>query len=170
MKTISTLLLATVLSATCTAQSASETFKKNSATVMEYVNAYLAESVDYDKIFAEDCVFAGTAFGARDSNSVADKMKRDKEIWAKYDIKLLPEELNMLPGVNAETKKMDGSVRYYAAWEVTKPGMDGAESKSGVIRTYTSYDFNKEGKVIYMQSYGDYGGLMHHLDGHDDEE
>lgn len=167
MKTTITILFLTVLLVPCQAQPAvdagSEAFAKNSATVMKYVQAFQAESMDYDAFFAENAIIRGTSFGQADSNSVADKMNRDKEMWAKYDFKLVNKELNLLPGVNAETKKMDGSVRYYALWEVTRTATDAAPAKSGIIKGYTSYDFNKEGKIMYMQFYGDAGGLMKHL-------
>ena len=67
------------------------------------------------------------------------------------------------PGVNPETKQMDGSVRYYADWEVTKPATDSTAAKSGILKMYESFDFDAEGKIIYQQGYGDFTGLMTYL-------
>ena len=71
----------------------------------------------------------------------------------------------LLPGVNADTKEVDGSVRHYSEWEVTLPATDSTEAKSGTIKLYESFDFNEEGKIIYQQVYGDFTGLFMHLMG-----
>lgn len=151
--------------------SAQEAFARNSATVMSYLEAFQNENVDYS-IFADDFIQAGTAFGAPDSNSVEDMKESQAKNFARFDITLESDPLNLLPGVNAETKEMDGSVRYYAQWKVTKSATDSTEAKSGIIKSYTSFDFNEEGKIAYSQFYGDVGGLMKHLYSEDngDEE
>jgi len=75
-----------------------------------------------------------------------------------------------LPGVDPETKKMDGSVRYYLDWEVTLSATDSTEARSGIIHFYESFDFNEDGKIVNQVGYGDFGGLMEHLHGDDDKD
>ena len=87
----------------------------------------------------------------------------DKQMWATFDFKLLTSPPVLLPGVNAQTKLADGSVRHYCSWEVTLPATDSTAAKSGVIKLYESYDFDAEGKIRYQQVYGDFGGLMNYL-------
>ncbi|MBG7631351.1 MAG: hypothetical protein IZT56_13100, partial [Bacteroidetes bacterium] len=69
----------------------------------------------------------------------------------------------LLPGVDADTKLADGSVRYYSNWEITKTATDSTEAKSGILKMYESFDFDKDGKIIYQQTFGDFTGLMMHL-------
>ena len=61
-------------------------------------------------------------------------MKNDKELWENYDFKLLTDPINLLPGVNADTRLPDGSVRHYSDWQVTLSATDSTEAKSGVIK------------------------------------
>ena len=100
-----------------------------------------------------------TQFGAEsDSLSLSDVIEEDKKSWANADFKIVS-KINLLPGVSADTKLADGSVRYYGSWEITLPATDSTAAKSGVIRLYESFDFNEEGKIVYQQYYGDFGGL-----------
>ncbi|MGB0194878.1 MAG: hypothetical protein ACPF8Z_06715, partial [Schleiferiaceae bacterium] len=75
--------------------------------------------------------------------------------WAKYDAELLT-ELRLLPGVNPQTNEVDGSVRYYGQWKVTKSATDSTEATSVVIPLYSSFDFDADGKLLYQQNYGDF--------------
>jgi hypothetical protein len=81
-----------------------------------------------------------------------------------------PENLVLLPGVNVETKKMDGSVRYYGDWTVTLPATDSTEEVSGIIRVYQSFDFNEDGKFALVQGYGDWGGMNNYFSGSGDDD
>ena len=76
-----------------------------------------------------------------------------------FDFKMLSEP-EMLPGVSDETKKMDGSVRQYSEWEVTRSATDSTEAKSAKIRLYHSFNFNEEGKINYQMGYGDFSVMM----------
>lgn len=149
--------------------SADEAFEKNSQTVLANLEAWQAESMDYSQ-YAADFVMRGTAYGDNDSISLDDMMKFDKEMFATYDFKIAQDSISLLPGVNAQTKKADGSVRHYTDWEVTLPATDSTEAKSGVIKLYESFDFNEEGKITYQQVYGDFSGLMMHLHGEGDDD
>ena len=148
--------------------SASETFEKKSKTVLANLEGWQNENIDYSQ-YAEDFVMFDTGFGAKDSLSLSDMMEADKGDWAAFDFKMLNEPA-LLPGVNADTKMADGSVRHYSNWEVTLPATDSTEAKSGVINLYESFDFNEEGKIIFQQVYGDFTGLMMHLYSNDKME
>lgn len=91
--------------------SAKEKFEKNSQTVLANLKGFQDENVDYSQ-YADDFVMLGTAFGGRDSLSLDDIKKNDKEMWEHYDFKLLDDPVVLLPGVDPETKEPDGSVRY----------------------------------------------------------
>ncbi len=65
---------------------------------------------------------------------------------------------NYLPGVSAETKLADGSVRSYGKWT----GIHSATGKSWEITSYHTWDF-KDGKIIAGGDYFDAGGLTNFL-------
>jgi len=149
--------------------SAKEKFEKNAQTVMANIKGFENENVDYSA-YADNFVMAGTGFGSKDSLSLDEVMKSDKELWEHYDFKMLTDPLVLLPGVNPDTKEPDGSVRYYGDWQITIPATDSTEARSGVIKYYESFDFDDDGKIIYQQGYGDYGGLFGYLHGGDDDD
>ena len=65
------------------------------------------------------------------------------------------ENANFLPGIDSTTHEPDGSVRYYGVWT--------GVHKSGVktsLKFYGTYDFNKDGKIVFGDEYFDLGGLM----------
>ena len=148
--------------------SAKEKFEKNSQTVIAALKGFQDENLDYS-MYADNAVFNDTGFGG-DSLSLDDVKKQDKAMWERYDFKLLTDPLVLLPGVNPDTKEADGSVRYYGEWQVTVPATDSTEAKSGVIKYYSSFDFDDDGKIIYEQGYGDYGGLFGYLHGMGDDD
>jgi len=152
--------------------SAKEKFEKNSQTVMANLRGFESENVDYSQ-YADNFFMAGTAFGSKDSLSLDEVKKSDKEMWEHYDFKLLDDPIVLLPGVNPETKEPDGSVRYYADWQVTLPATDSTEARSGVIHFYEYFNFDENGKIVHQGGYGDFGGLfgyLHDDDDHDDGE
>ena len=83
--------------------------------------------------------------------NVADRKVAHQEMWQKYDFSM-SQPLNQLPGVNPETKKMDGSVRMYFDITITLT----ENGKSITIPMYNSFDFDDEGKIIFLQYYGDF--------------
>lgn len=150
--------------------SANEAFEKNSKTVLTLLEGFQKESIDYAAFYSDSLVVQTTGYGdTRDALNLEQVKEGNKEMWAKYDFKLLTDPVVLLPGVNADTKMSDGSVRYYGAWEVTVPATDSTEAKSGVIRLYASYDFDADSKINNQQSYGDFTGLMNHLNSKDKE-
>lgn len=139
-------------------------FVKNSQTVLENLRGWQAESLDYS-MYADDFIMLDTGFNAeQDSISKSEMMEGDLRMWATFDFKMLNEPA-LLPGVNSDTKEMDGSVRHYSLWEVTRTATDSTEAKSGQIKLYESFDFNADGKIIYQQVYGDFTGLVNYLMG-----
>ena len=128
----------------------SKIFEKNCETVIAYEEAFCQENIDYEKFYSENAVIKGTILGDKDSMYVADRKVAHQALWQKYDFSMSP--LDPLPGVNLETKKMDGSVRMYfdITITLTKTG------KSVTIPMYNSFDFDDEGKILYLQYYGDF--------------
>ena len=143
--------------------SAQEAFEKNSKTVLANLEGWQNENLDYS-VYSKDFAMLETGFGApKDSLTLDEMMANDKQMWATFDFKLLTSPPVLLPGVNADTKLPDGSVRHYSSWEVTVPATDSTAAKTGVIKLYESFDFDAEGKIRYQQVYGDFGGLMNYL-------
>ena len=138
--------------------SAQETFEKNSATVLEYLQAWEKESLDFDKYFAENAWVRPTSVGSVDSMSRAEMIANDKQNWESLDF-AIPSDIVFLPGVNTNTKQMDGSVRYYGVWTMTVPATDSTKAVSVEIDMYESYDFDENGKIVLLQSYADWGGM-----------
>lgn len=142
--------------------SATEAFNRNAETVKKEVQNWQNETPDYS-IYADDIYFYATDFNAEvDSTSLADQMESDKKTLAFLDFEFLG-ELVLLPGVNADTKEVDGSVRFYGQWKVTKSATDSTKERSGILDSYASYDFNDDGKVTNQIMYADFSGLMRYL-------
>lgn len=146
-----------------------EAFERNSEVVKQDIENWINETPDYSN-YAEDMYFYPTNFSLEpDSVSLTESMENDKAALAAYDF-AIADELVLLPGVNAETKQMDGSVRFYAIWELTKTATDSTEAKSAKIAVYHSYDFNAEGKITNQVTYGDFTGILRYLNGADDKD
>ena len=147
--------------------SAQEAFEKNSQTVLANLEGWQNENIDYS-MYSKDFIMLETGVGAeKDSLTLDEVIANDKRMWEYYDFKLLTSPPVLLPGVNPDTKKPDGSVRHYSTWEITLPATDSTEAKSGQLKLYESFDFDADGKILYQQVYGDFGGLMmklHHVD------
>ena len=128
----------------------SKIFEENSNTVIAYEEAFCKENIDYEKFYSEKAVIKGTILGDKDSLFVADRKVAHQELWQKYDFSMSP--LDPLPGVNLETKKMDGSVRMYFDITITLS----ENGNSVTIPMYNSFDFDDEGKILFLQYYGDF--------------
>ena len=87
----------------------------------------------------------------------------DNQMFKIYDFKIVNGPVNLLPGVNLETKEVDGSVRYYMEWAITRTATDSTEAKTANLRMYSAYVFNTDGKITLSLTYGDFGGLMGYL-------
>ena len=144
----------------------SEIFETNSTTVAAYLKDWQNENVDYEKYFASDFESWPTAYGDTDTTNLEQNIEWDQYNWERYDFEIA-DELNLLPGVNVDTKQMDGSVRYYANWKITKSATDSTEERSAYIKMYQAYVFNEEGKISMNLTYGDFSGMMQDLNGSD---
>jgi hypothetical protein len=170
MKNTSILLAMAVVLFACQPQEKAEdpnaaakaVFERNAEVVMADMNNWVNETPDYS-LYAENAYHLNTHFGAeKDSISVEEGKASDQQNLALFDFKIIG-EMSMLPGVNAQTKEMDGSVRTYLMWEVTRPATDSTSEKSGMLPVYHTFEFNEEGKIIRTAGYGDFSGLMGHL-------
>ena len=142
--------------------SANEAFEANSKTVLTNLKGFQNENVDYS-MYAKEFSMLETMFGAEKESITLDEMiASDKQMWETFDFKMLAEPV-LLPGVNADTRMPDGSVRHYSVWEVTMPATDSTEAKTGAINLYESFDFDADGKILTQQVYGDFTGLMMYL-------
>ena len=130
--------------------SADQKFVSNCITVQGYLNDFVNESIDYKKYFNDTCKVRGTYFNSEGPMSVADRISTHKQMWAKYDFSI-SDSINFLPGVNAETKLMDGSVRFYFDWTVNNT----ENGKSITLPLYMSFDFDNDGKINFYQFFGD---------------
>ena len=129
-------------------------FEENSKTTDILFKSYANEDVDYSK-FNENVVFKGTLLGSKDSLRLDEIKQLHKEFFKKYDVKHMT-ELNYLPGVNPATGKTDGSVRLYYDMKVTRTATDSTAEKSVIIPIYESFDFDEQGKALYVQWYSDW--------------
>lgn len=135
------------------ASDASATFEANSATIAEVFADFEAESDDFFTHFNADAIWRGTGLNAPDSVSLEQITAKYKAAWANYDYELIS-PTNFLPGVNPQTKAVDGSVRGYFEWNISKAATDSTEARSVRVKVYESFDFNPEGEIIYTQVYG----------------
>lgn len=135
------------------ASDASATFEANSATIAEVFADFEAESDDFFTHFNADAIWRGTGLNAPDSVSLEQVTAKYKTAWANYDYELIS-PTNFLPGVNPQTKAVDGSVRGYFEWNISKAATDSTEARSVRVKVYESFDFNPEGEIIYTQVYG----------------
>jgi hypothetical protein len=125
-------------------------FINNCNSVQAYLNDFVNESIDYKKFFNDTCKVRGTYFNSEGPTNVDDRISLHKEMWAKYDF-AISDSINFLPGVNAATKEMDGSVRFYFDWTVSNT----ENGKSITLPLYMSFDFDNNGKINFYQFFGD---------------
>ena len=125
-------------------------FINNCNTVQSYLNDFVSEKIDYKRYFNDTCKVRGTYFNSEGPTNVDDRISLHKEMWEKYDF-AISDSINFLPGVNPETKELDGSVRFYFDWTIT----NSENSKSITLPLYMSFDFDENGKFNFIQYFGD---------------
>ena len=125
-------------------------FSNNCKTVESYLNDFANESIDYKKYYNDTCKIRGTYFNSEGPMSVEDRKSAHKEMWKKYDFSF-SDSIVFLPGVNVETKEIDGSVRFYCDFSVKNT----ENEKTVTLPIYQSYDFDSDGRFIYLQYFGD---------------
>ena len=135
-------------------------FEQNSKTVMAVLEGWQNENMDYS-LFADNYASVSTMYDAPEDSIYLDQVKAmDAEAMAAFDFELVTDPVNLLPGVDINTKKQDGSVRYYGEWKVTRTATDSTEAVSGTMMLYSAYVFNPEGKITMVLTYGDFSGFM----------
>ena len=134
-------------------------FINNCNSVQTYLNDFVNESIDYKKFFNDTCKVRGTYFNSEGPTNVDDRISLHKEMWTKYDF-AISDSINFLPGVNAETKEMDGSVRFYFDWTVSNT----ENGKSITLPLYMSFDFDNNGKINFYQFFGDISAGISSID------
>lgn len=135
------------------ATDATATFEANSATIAQVFEDFEAERDEFFAHFNADAIWRGTGLNAPDTVTLEQVTAKYKAAWAKYDYELIS-PTNFLPGVNPQTKAVDGSVRGYFEWNISKAATDSTEAKSVRVKVYESFDFNPEGEIMYTQVYG----------------
>ena len=138
---------------------AEQKFINNCYTVQSYLNDFVNESIDYKKYFNDTCKVRGTYFNSEGPTNVDDRISLHKEMWTKYDFSI-SDSINFLPGVNAESKEMDGSVRFYFDWTISNP----ENGKSITLPLYMSFDFDNNGKINFYQFFGDISAGISSID------
>jgi hypothetical protein len=142
-----------------------QVFDRNAATVLALTNDFIHENVDYSKYYADSFNMGGTLLGSPDLIPLDSVKAHHQYMWQNFDFYVNTDSLVLLPGVNADSKMMDGSVRYYAPWKVSIPGTDSSDAKSGEVKLYETFEFNKDGKIYMQQYYGDVTALVMQLTG-----
>jgi hypothetical protein len=100
--------------------------------------------------------------GSPDTMRLADLQAEDAYLWENFDFEFLVEPV-LLPGVDSETQEPNASVRYYAPLKITKPATDSTEERTAVVRMYSTFDLNEEGKITIQMYYGDFGAALSYL-------
>lgn len=106
------------------------------------------ESLLHDDLLWQPPVYGAPQYGK------AEHVEAMKMYQTMFD-NITYEAQNWLPGVNAETGMLDGSVRTYGTWK----GTHTESGKSFSLTSYHTMDF-KEGKIVAGGDYFDFGGFM----------
>lgn len=128
-------------------------FDTNAVTIAEIFADFSAEDDNMYRHYDENAIWRGTGIASPDTITLAQAKAYYSDLWSKYDFELVS-EANFLPGVDAETKKTDGSVRGYFTWAISKPATDSTERKTVEVKLYESFDFTIDGKIAFAQVYG----------------
>ena len=139
-------------------------FAKNSETAMALIRDFDNEDLDGVRShFADSARWRQTTFGKIEPTTIEDQMKGWEEAWKIYDFDLATNDFHLLPGVDSDTKKPDGSVRVYFDWDLVRPATDSTERKSVKLSYYESWDFDADGKIWLTQIFGDATAAMNAL-------
>ena len=132
------------------------TFAANCETVETALSNFQNEVADYS-MYSEDYWARPTRMNPERGDSVRleDVKMSNARGWTIFDYELVS-DLAFLPGVNPDSKEMDGSVRYYGMWKVTRSATDSTDEASVMIPIYSSFDFDADGKILFQQNYGDF--------------
>lgn len=129
-------------------------YEKNLASLQSGISAFEKEDINgWAATVADSAKWSSPMYGAPEGKK-EDWKNALSSYMADWDgLKL--ENANFLPGIDSTTHEPDGSVRYYGVWT--------GVHKSGVktsLKFYGTYDFNKDGKIVFGDEYFDLGGVM----------
>ena len=129
-------------------------FEANVAIAKKFIQLHQVE--DYktqESLLHDDLIWQPPVYGAPEYGKAAhiEAMKMYQDMFDNITY----EAQNWLPGVNAETGALDGSVRTYGTWK----GTHTETGKTFSLTAYHTMDF-KEGKIIAGGDFFDFGGFM----------
>jgi len=139
-------------------------YEANCATVTTALENFQNETGDYSLYNQESFWARPTRFNPAEGDSISLEEMKESNMngWAMMDYELVS-DLKFLSGVDPNTNMMDGSVRYYGVWKVTRTATDSIEAKSFTVPVYSSFDFDEEGKILFQQNYGDFTAAFNSL-------
>jgi len=129
-------------------------YEKNLASLQSGISAFEKKDINgWAATVADSAKWSSPMYGAPEGKKEDWKNALSSYMADWNSLKL--ENANFLPGIDSTTHEPDGSVRYYGVWT--------GVHKSGVktsLKFYATYDFNKDGKVVFGDEYFDVGGVM----------
>jgi len=129
-------------------------YEKNLASLQSGISAFEKKDINgWAATVADSAKWNSPMYGAPEGKKEDWKNALSSYMADWNSLKL--ENANFLPGIDSTTHEPDGSVRYYGVWT--------GVHKSGVktsLKFYATYDFNKDGKVVFGDEYFDVGGVM----------
>lgn len=129
-------------------------FEANVKIAQKFINLHQVEDFETQaSLLHEDLLWQPPVYGAPQYGK-AEHIEAMKMYQTLFD-DIIYEPENWLPGVNAETGKLDGSVRTYGTWS----GVHVATKKTFRLTSYHTMDF-KDGKIVAGGDYFDFGGFM----------
>lgn len=131
-------------------------FKINSKIVLDLFDAFSKnDSNTYNTNFSDTVKIHGAAYGRE---AIVGKAVELKFLQGMHTIltNIKANDIKLLPGVDEVTFKPDGGVRVYVRWT------DDAIANGAKIehKFYAVYQFNKDHKVVDVDEYMDFTGLM----------
>ncbi len=133
-------------------------FEKNSKTVMDYLEGFQNQQIDYSS-YSNNFSSLRTAFGDSEETGTLDELKENNNMMFEVlQFKLLEKPV-FFSGVDPKTGIIDGSIKFYGNWEITLKKTSNTKEKTARIRVYESIDFDRDGKILFQQGYGDFSGL-----------
>lgn len=130
-----------------------EMFEQNAAVIQGVLADFESEDDRFFTHFDAESYWASTGVNGSDSIPFERMKTIYHSLWEQYDYEMIS-DVNLLPGVNPNTKQVDGSVRGYFEWKLSKPATDSTDSKSVTLWIYESFDFKSNGKIGFTQVYG----------------
>ena len=133
-------------------------FEKNAKTVMDYLEGFQNQKIDYSS-YSKDFTSLTTTFGDSKATITLDELKETNNMMFEVlQFKLLEKPV-FFTGVDPKTGVIDGSIKFYGNWEITLKKTNTTNGKTARLKVYESIDFDRDGKILFEQGYGDFSGL-----------